>query len=87
NRDIICQIVTSEITGDKVFCSAYAHELKAYGIEHGLTNWAAAYSTGLLIARRALHKLGIQESFTGVEEADGEFTLTEAAEVDGEERR
>ncbi|KAG9654241.1 hypothetical protein KCU76_g20434, partial [Aureobasidium melanogenum] len=87
NRDIICQIVTSEITGDKVFCAAYAHELKAYGIEHGLTNWAAAYATGLLIARRALHKLGIQESFTGVEEADGEFTLTEAAEVDGEERR
>ncbi|KAG9811708.1 hypothetical protein KCU68_g20532, partial [Aureobasidium melanogenum] len=87
NRDIICQIVTSGITGDKVFCAAYAHELKAYGIEHGLTNWAAAYATGLLIARRALHKLGIQESFTGVEEADGEFTLTEAAEVDGEERR
>ncbi|KAK3066365.1 60S ribosomal protein L5, partial [Coniosporium uncinatum] len=87
NRDIIMQIVTSEITGDKIFMAAYAHELKAYGITHGLTNWAAAYATGLLIARRALKKLQLDESFTGVEEPDGEFTLTESAEVDGEERR
>ncbi|MCJ1442452.1 MAG: 60S ribosomal protein L5 [Stictis urceolatum] len=86
-RDIVCQIVSSEITGDKVFCAAYAHELKRYGIKHGLTNWAAAYATGLLIARRALKKLDLDEAFTGVEEADGEYKLTEAAEVDGEERR
>ncbi|KAI0016539.1 hypothetical protein F4780DRAFT_783153 [Xylariomycetidae sp. FL0641] len=87
NRDIICQIVYSEISGDKVFAAAYAHELKAYGITHGLTNWAAAYATGLLLARRVLKKLGLDETFTGVEEPDGEYTLTEAAEVDGEERR
>lgn len=85
NKDIIMQLVTSEIAGDKVFVAAYAHELKAYGIEHGLTNWAAAYATGLLIARRALSKLGLEETFVGVEEPDGEFTLTEAAE-DGERR-
>ncbi|KAH9906853.1 putative 60S ribosomal protein L5 [Xylariomycetidae sp. FL2044] len=88
NRDIITQIVTSEIGGDKIFAAAYSHELKAYGIEHGLTNWAAAYATGLLLARRVLSKLGLDKTFTGVEEADGEFTLTEAAEGDdGEERR
>jgi len=81
------QIVSSEIVGDKVIASAYAHELKAYGITHGLTNWAAAYCTGLLIARRVLKKLGIDETFQGVEEADGEFKLTEAADEDGEERR
>jgi len=53
-----------------------------------LTNWSAGYATGLLVARRALHKLGLDKTFTGVEEADGEFTLTEAAEgEDGEERR
>merc|ERR1712080_778740 len=80
NRDIVAQIVTSEITGDKVFVSAYA-------ITHGLTNWAAAYCVGLLVARRALVKLGLDKAFTGVEEADGEFTETEPAEVDGEERR
>lgn len=87
NKDIIMQIVTSEITGDKIFASAYAHELKAYGITHGLTNWAAAYATGLLIARRTLNKLGLDKQFVGVEEADGEFTLTEAAETDDGERR
>ncbi len=88
NRDIIMQIVTSEISGDKVFASAYSHELRAYGIKHGLTNWAAAYCTGLLIARRVLKKLGLDETFTGVEEPDGEYTLTEATEAeDGEERR
>ena len=88
NRDVICQIVTAEISGDKVFAAAYSHELKRYGIENGLTNWSAAYATGLLVARRALKKLNIDEQFKGVEEADGEYTLTEAAEGDdGEERR
>ena len=87
NRDIILQIITSEINGDKVFVAAYAKELKRYGIEHGLTNWAAAYCTGLLLARRALSKLKLDETFTGVEEPDGEFSITEAAEEDGETRR
>lgn len=88
NRDIICQIVSSEITGDKVFSAAYGHELKRYGIAHGLTNWAAAYSVGLLLARRTLKKLNLDEDFTGVEEADGEYKLTEAVEDDdGEGRR
>lgn len=87
NKDIIAQITTSEISGDKVFVSAYAHELKRYGITHGLTNWAAAYCVGLLIARRALSKLKLDDKFTGVEEPDGEFSMTEAVEVDGEERR
>ncbi|KAL7266101.1 60S ribosomal protein L5 [Rhizina undulata] len=87
NRDVICQIVTSEIQGDKVFCAAYSHELPRYGIKHGLTNWAAAYATGLLLARRTLAKLGLDEAFPGVEEVDGEYKLTEAADVDGESRR
>merc|ERR1712070_731683 len=86
-KDIICQIITSEISGDKVFAAAYAHELPRYGVTHGLTNWAAAYCTGLLVARRALSKLQIADMFPGVEEADGEYKLTEAADVDGEERR
>jgi len=88
NRDIIAQIITSEVNGDKVFSSAYGHELKRYGISHGITNWAAAYCTGLLLARRTLKKLELDEDFVGVEEADGEFTMTEAAEGDdGESRR
>lgn len=81
------QIISSEISGDKVLAAAYAHELKAYGITNGLTNWSAAYATGLLIARRVLSKLGLDKTFVGVEEADGEFTLTESAETDDGERR
>lgn len=77
--------MTSEIAGDKIFCAAYSHELKRYGIKHGLTNWAAGYATGLLIARRALKKLGLDEEFQGVEEPTGEYKLTEVAE--GGERR
>ena len=79
--------MTSELTGDKVFMAAYGHELKRYGIQHGLTNWASAYAVGLLLARRTLKKLNLDEAFTGVEEADGEFKLTEEADVDGEPRR
>jgi large subunit ribosomal protein L5e len=37
-----------------------------------------AYATGLLIARRALTKLGLAEKYQGVEEPNGELTLTEA---------
>ena len=74
--------------GDKVFSCAYSHELKRYGIKHGLTNWAAAYATGLLLARRTLTKLGLDKTFTGVKEVDGEYKLTEAAEDEnGESRR
>ncbi|KIW03639.1 60S ribosomal protein L5 [Verruconis gallopava] len=82
NKDIICQIVSSELNGDRVVAAAYAHELKRYGITHGLTNWAAAYATGLLVARRTLKKFGLDEDFPGVEEPDGEYTLTEATEGD-----
>jgi large subunit ribosomal protein L5e len=80
NKDIICQIVSSQITGDYVLTAAYAHELPRYGITHGLTNWSAAYATGLLVARRALQKLGLDETYKGVEEVEGEFELTEAVE-------
>ncbi|ODQ80696.1 hypothetical protein BABINDRAFT_7400 [Babjeviella inositovora NRRL Y-12698] len=80
NKDIIAQIVSSQITGDFVFTAAYAHELPRYGITHGLTNWSAGYATGLLVARRALQKLGLDETYKGVEEVEGEFELTEAVE-------
>ncbi|OUM51478.1 hypothetical protein BVG19_g581 [[Candida] boidinii] len=80
NRDVICQIVSSTLTGDVVLTAAYSHELPKYGINHGLTNWSACYATGLLVARRALQKLGLDETYSGVEEIEGEFELTEAVE-------
>ncbi|POW18906.1 hypothetical protein PSHT_05262 [Puccinia striiformis] len=78
NRDIICQVVHAKLQGDFVLAAAYAHELPRYGIKHGLTNWAAAYATGLLVARRALVKLGLDEKYQGVEEPEGDLVLTEA---------
>merc|ERR1711868_297887 len=80
NKDIIAQIVSAQITGDVVFTAAYAHELPRYGIKHGLTNWSAAYAVGLLVGRRALQKLGLDETYKGVEEVEGEFESTEAVE-------
>lgn len=57
--DIVCQFVHSKIQGDIVLSAAYAHELPKYGIKVGLTNFASAYATGLLCARRALTRLGL----------------------------
>jgi large subunit ribosomal protein L5e len=79
-KDIICQIVYSKIVGDFVLAAAYAHELPKYGIKHGLTNWAAAYATGLLLARRVLQKLGLDEKYEGCVEPDGEYFEIEADE-------
>jgi large subunit ribosomal protein L5e len=46
--------------------------LKTFGVEAGLTNYAAAYATGLLCARRLLTDLGMADMYKGVENADGE---------------
>lgn len=70
NKDITAQIVYSRIEGDHTVCSAYAHELPRYGIKHGLTNYAAAYATGLLLARRHLKDIKLDSVYKGFE-ADG----------------
>ncbi|KAM0747372.1 hypothetical protein T439DRAFT_383494 [Meredithblackwellia eburnea MCA 4105] len=80
NKDIVCQIVHAKLQGDFVLTAAYSHELPRYGIEHGLTNWSAAYATGLLVARRALTKLGLADKYEGQTEPDGTLQLTEAIE-------
>jgi len=72
NKDIITQIVSSKIEGDKVLCAAYAHELQRYGfpVKH-TTNYAAAYATGLLLARRVLTKLNLADKYQGNTQVDG----------------
>ena len=42
-------------------CSAYAHELPRYGVKVGLTNYAAGYCTGLLLARRVSESCGSRQ--------------------------
>lgn len=73
SRDIICQFVYARLEGDHILSAAYAHELPRYGIKVGLTNFAAAYATGLLLARRTLKQLQLDEVYVGKESADGEF--------------
>lgn len=71
NKDICCQIAYARIEGDVIVCAAYAHELPNYGIKVGLTNYAAAYCTGLLLARRLLKKLNLDSTYQGCTEVTG----------------
>jgi len=73
NTKIIVQIIYATIKGDRVLCQADSKELKRFGLEAGLTNYAASYATGLLLARRLLTQLGLNDIYKGVEAADGEF--------------
>ena len=72
NKDIVCQIAYAKIEGDVIVTAAYSHELPKFGVKVGLTNYAAAYCTGLLVARRLLQKYKLNEHYEGQKEADGE---------------
>jgi len=78
NKDIICQIAYAKIEGDAIICAAYAHELPRYGVKVGLTNYAAAYCTGLLLARRLLKNLKLDEIYAGNEEINGDEYYVES---------
>jgi large subunit ribosomal protein L5e len=93
NKYVLCQVIYSEIDGDKVFCEASSRELARYGLPVGLKNYSAAYATGLLVARRLLKKVGLDEIYSGVEEVDGTPISTKhgkktyyVSEVDDERR-
>jgi len=78
NKDICCQIAYAKIEGDEIVCAAYAHELPRYGVKVGLTNYAAAYCTGLLLARRMLQKLELDKIYEGQTEVDGDEYMVES---------
>jgi len=69
-RDITCQIFSADLTHDVCIASAYSHELVRYGVTVGLTNYAAAYCTGLLLARRINSKFSLP--YEGTSEINGE---------------
>ena len=58
NKVITCQVLYAKIEGDVVLAAAYSHELPRYGVAVGLSNYAAAYCTGLLLARRVRGRAG-----------------------------
>jgi large subunit ribosomal protein L5e len=74
---VICQIAYSLIDGDRILCQASSNELPRFGLKVGLKNYAAAYCTGLLCARRLLQKVGLDDIYEGNTEVDGEVITTE----------
>jgi len=78
NRDIVTQIISAGLTHDHVLASSYSHELPRYGIKLGLTNYAAAYATGLLLARRVNQKFKLK--YEGNKTINGEDYNVEAEE-------
>lgn len=77
NTDVTCQIVYARLEGDFVVTAAYSHELPRYGVKVGLTNYAAAYCTGLLLARRTLNKLNLDKVYEGTTDIDGDYFCVE----------
>merc|ERR1711877_63694 len=67
-----CQIAYARVEGDRIVESAYSHELPQFGVKVGLTNYAAAYCTGLLLARRVLKKFNLDGMYEGCTKVDGE---------------
>lgn len=61
-----------------MLAAAYSHELPRYGIKLGLTNYAAAYATGLLLARRVNAKFSLK--YDGQTKVDGEEYHVEPSE-------
>lgn len=82
--------MSASIAGDMILAAAYSHELPRYGLDVGLTNYAAgiyllcfsvssaicasiltaavmslAYATGLLLARRVLKVLDMDQEYMG----------------------
>jgi len=81
NKDIITQITYARLAGDFVLASAYSHELPRYGMPIGLTNYGAAYATGLLLARRLLTKLKLADKYVGNTEVTGaDYNVEELAD-------
>jgi len=81
HRDITCQIFSADLTHDVCIASAYSHELARYGVSVGLTNYAAAYCTGLLLARRINSKFSLPYEWNG--EINGEDYNVETDEDSG----
>merc|ERR1719265_2815813 len=68
-----------------VVAQATSKELGRYGVPCGHKNYAAAYCTGLLVARRVLKQMELDDKFKGKEECDGEDFHIEDEEQEDED--
>merc|ERR1740121_1097152 len=66
-------VVRFTIKGDMTVAAADSNELKNHGVQCGLSNYASAYATGLLLARRLLKDKKMDGDFKGVTAADGKM--------------
>lgn len=73
NKRIICQIIHATLTGDKCLCSADSFDLRNHGLKAGLTNYSAAYCTGLLAGRRLLTAKNMADKYEGNNKVNGEY--------------
>lgn len=91
NARILCQLVTAHPNGDKIEYQADSRDLTKYGLTAGLTNYAAAYCTGLLLARRILKAKKMDTIYEGVKSKDIDGDYVDMYKDDGahinEERR
>jgi len=71
NKKVITQIVYATAKGDKILAHADSSELAAFGLTTGQASYAAAYATGLLIARRLLKQLKLDTIYQGAKTFDG----------------
>jgi len=78
---VIAQVTYATIQGDQVLASADSTELRRFGLEAGLSNYAAAYATGLLVARRLLKKTQLDSLYPGNKTINGEdYNVEETGE-------
>merc|ERR1712228_702413 len=82
NRRVITSVVYSTIKGDMTVAMADSKELTNHGIKCGLTNYAAAYATGLLLARRLLKDKSMDTTHKGQETADGKYYNIEETDLE-----
>jgi len=80
NKDVTAQVAYARLEGDVIIAAAYSHELSRYGVKVGLTNYAACYATGLLLARRLLQKYKLDKIYEGQTNPDGEMFNVEDVE-------
>lgn len=76
---VVSQVIYATLSGDRVLASAESTELRRFGLEAGLTNYAAAYATGLLLARRLLKNLKLDNTYKGNQKVDGAVYNVEPA--------
>jgi len=91
NAKILCQLVTAHPQGDRIEYQADSLELKKFGLTAGLTNYAAAYCTGLLLARRILKDKKMDTIYDGIKgkDIDGDYVdmyRDDGAMIDDERR-